>query len=316
MENKLKIAFLDFDTLGYDLDTKQFDQFSEVIVYGHTQYHETVKRLQNVDIAITNKVVIDKNIIDNTNLKLICVAATGMNNIDLDYANLKKITIKNVKGYSTNSVSQLTFTFALNFIQEFEYYTKYTQNKEWEKSHIFVNLDKPFVEICNKKWGIIGLGEIGKSVAKIAQAFGCEVQYYSTSGHNNCQEFKKVDLETILRTSDIISIHCPLNENTKNLISEKELRALRDKAIVINVGRGGIIKEKDLAKVIDQKEIYVGLDVLEYEPINPANPLNFISNKNRIKITPHIGWSSVEARNRLTEGILNNIKQFVLECKL
>lgn len=312
----MKIAFLDFDTLGYDLDMGQFKQFGEVVVYGFTKIEETIQRLQGIDIVITNKVVINKNVIVNTNLKLICVAATGMNNIDLEFAKNKNIPVKNVKGYSTQSVSQLTLSFVLNFAQEFQYYTNYTETKQWEKSHIFVNLEKPFAELFGKTWGIIGLGEIGKNVAKIAKAFGCNVQYFSTSGENNNSEIKQVDLQELLRGSDIISIHCPLTNKTKNLIKEAELISLKNRAILVNVGRGGIINELDLAKVIDQKEIYVGLDVLEKEPIESANPLNVIKNKNRLKITPHIGWSSVEARNRLTDGIINNIKEFVLEYKI
>ena len=312
MENKMKIVFLDCDTLGYDISLEEFKKFGEVIVYGFSSYEETIARLQGAEIVVTNKTVIDKNIIDNSDLKLICVAATGMNNIDLEYAKKKNIQVKNVKSYSTHSVTQLTFSFVLNFVQEFEYYTKYTNEREWEKSKIFVNLDKPFYELKDKNWGIIGLGEIGKNVAKIATAFGSKVSYFSTSGNNNCSDYERIGLEEILKKSDIITIHAPLTEFTKNLIGRKELEMLKNKAILVNVGRGGIVNENDLAEVLDEKEIYVGLDVVEVEPIASNNPLNFIKNKYRLKMTPHIGWASIEARNELTKGIINNIKTFVL----
>ena len=312
MENKMKIVFLDCDTLGYDISLDEFNKFGDVVVYGFSSYEETISRISGADIVVTNKTVIDKNIIDNSDLKLICVAATGMNNIDLEYAKKKNIQVKNVKGYSTNSVTQLTFSFVLNFVQEFEYYTKYTNDREWEKSKIFVNLDKPFYELKDKNWGIIGLGEIGKNVAKIATAFGSKVSYFSTSGNNNCTDFERIELEELLQNSDIITIHAPLTEDTKNLIGRKELEMLKNGAILINVGRGGIVNENDLAEVLDEKEIYVGLDVVEIEPIKSNNPLNFIKNKNRLKMTPHIGWASIEARNELTKGIINNIKSFVL----
>lgn len=312
MENKMKIAFLDYDTLGYDISIEPFKSFGEVTVYGFSDYEQTLKRIAGVDIVITNKVVIDKYIMDNSNIKLICVAATGMNNIDLEYAKQKNIEVKNVKGYSTHSVTQLTFSFVLYFVQKFEYYVNYTADKKWEKSKIFVNLDEPFCELKNKNWGIIGLGEIGKNVASIAKAFGCNISYYSTSNKNFCNDFEKLSLENLLQKCDIITIHAPLNENTRNLLGKKELRMLKNGAILVNVGRGGIINEADLAKVLDEKEIYVGLDVVEIEPIQKQNPLNFVTNKNRLKITPHIGWSSVEARNELTNGIINNIKSFVL----
>lgn len=312
MENKMKIVFLDCDTLGYDISLEEFKKFGEVIVYGFSSYEETIARLQGAEIVVTNKTVIDKNIMDNSDLKLICVAATGMNNIDLEYAKKKNIQVKNVKGYSTHSVTQLTFSFVLNFVQEFEYYTKYTNEREWEKSKIFVNLDKPFYELKDKNWGIIGLGEIGKNVAKIATAFGSKVSYFSTSGNNNCSDYERIGLEEILKKSDIITIYAPLTEFTKNLIGRKELEMLKNGAIMVNVGRGGIVNENDLAEVLDEKEIYVGLDVVEVEPIKSNNPLNFIKNKYRLKMTPHIGWASIEARNELTKGIINNIKTFVL----
>jgi glycerate dehydrogenase len=308
----MKIVFLDFDTLGCDINIDEFKSFGEVEVYGTTKYDQTAQRLKDVDVVITNKVVIDSKIMDSTDLKLICVAATGMNNIDLEYAKSKNIVVKNVKGYSTPSVVQLTFSMALYFVQKLEYYSNYTKSGKWCESEIFANLDVPFYELQGKKWGIIGLGEIGQKVANIAQAFGCDVNYYSTSGTNYNTNYNMLELEELLKTSDIISIHSPLNDTTRNLLNYTNMSLLKTGAIVINMGRGGIINEIDTAKLIDEKEVYFGLDVLEREPMIQNHPLLNIQNKNQLLITPHIGWASIESRKRLVDAIFNNIKEFVL----
>ncbi len=308
----MKIVFVDFDTLGCDINIDEFKSFGEVEVYGTTKYDQTAQRLKDADVVITNKVVIDSKIMDSTDLKLICVAATGMNNIDLEYAKSKNIVVKNVKGYSTPSVVQLTFSMALYFVQKLEYYSNYTKSGKWCESEIFANLDVPFYELQGKKWGIVGLGEIGQKVANIAQAFGCEVSYYSTSGTNHNTNYNMLELEELLKISDIISIHSPLNDTTRNLLNYTNMSLLKNGAIVINMGRGGIINEIDTAKLIDEKELYFGLDVLESEPMIQNHPLLNIQNKNQLLITPHIGWASIESRKRLVDAIFNNIKEFVL----
>jgi glycerate dehydrogenase len=308
----MKIVFLDQSTLGDDISLEQFNQYGDVITYAYTNPSQTLTRVQNIDIVVTNKVVIDKEIMDNSEIKLICVAATGMNNIDLQYAKTKGIEVRNVAGYSTPSVVQLTFSYLFYFMQKLSYYDNYVKSKQWEKSPIFTNLDVPFDELQNKKWGIIGLGEIGKNVAKIAKSFGCEVSYYSTSGMNNNTNYNKIDLDQLLSQSDIISIHCPLNETTNNLINKTNLTQIKDGAILLNLGRGGIINEEDLANIIDHKKLYCGLDVLTTEPISKNNPLNNIQNKEQLIITPHIAWASKQSRERLINGIISNIKDFVL----
>jgi glycerate dehydrogenase len=308
----MKIVFLDQSTLGDDISLEQFNQYGDVITYAYTNPSQTLTRVQNIDIVVTNKVVIDKEIMDNSEIKLICVAATGMNNIDLQYAKTKGIEVRNVAGYSTPSVVQLTFSYLFYFMQKLSYYDNYVKSKQWEKSPIFTNLDVPFDELQNKKWGIIGLGEIGKNVAKIAKSFGCEVSYYSTSGMNNNTNYNKIDLDQLLSQSDIISIHCPLNETTNNLINKTNLTQIKDGAILLNLGRGGIINEEDLANIIDHKKLYCGLDVLTREPISKNNPLNNIQNKEQLIITPHIAWASKQSRERLINGIISNIKDFVL----
>jgi len=308
----MKIVFLDRSTLGNDISLDEFNEFGEVVTYDFTNEDETLSRVKDADIVVTNKVVINSDTMNKSKIKLICVAATGTNNVDLEHASSKNIEVKNVAGYSTSSVSQLTFSIVLHFMQKLEYYNNYTKEGNWEKSPIFTNIDKPFHELENRKWGIIGLGDIGKNVAKIADAFGCKVSYYSTSGTNFDTDYIRIGLDELLSTSDIISIHCPLNDTTKNLISMSELLLMKDKAILMNLGRGGIINEEDLAKAIDSKELYCGIDVVTKEPIERNSPLRNIKNTNRLILTPHIGWASVEARKRLIKGVLSNIKQYVL----
>lgn len=308
----MKIVILDRLTLGKDISIDDFNEFGEVVSYDTTLPQQTLKRVKDADIVITNKVVISREIMDKSSIKLICVAATGTNNIDLKHAADKNIEVKNVAGYSTASVSQLTFSIVLHFMQKLDYYTDYVKEGNWEKSPIFTNLDKPFYELANKKWGIIGLGTIGKNVANIASSFGCRVSYYSTTGTNFDTDYIRIGLDELLSTSDIISIHCSLNDATLNLISMDELLMMKEKAILLNLGRGGVINEKDLAQIIETKELYCGIDVVTKEPIEADSPLRNIKNNDRLVLTPHIGWASVEARKRLIKGVVSNIKQYVL----
>jgi lactate dehydrogenase-like 2-hydroxyacid dehydrogenase len=308
----MKIVILDRATLGFDIDISIFDTLGEVTSYNVTLPEQTISRVQDADIVITNKVVISKEIMDESKkLKLICISATGTNNVDLEYANKKNITVKNVAGYSTSSVVQLSFAMILHFVQKLDYYKKYVDEQNWQKSEIFTHIDKPFFELDGKKVGIIGLGDIGSNLAKKAEAFDCEVLYYSTSGKNNNSIYKRVELDELLSTCDIISIHCPLTENTKDLLNYENMKKIKDGAILLNLGRGGIINEGDLSKIIDEKEIYCGIDVVSKEPIEELNPLLRVKNKERLVLTPHIGWASVEARNRLILMVADNIKEFI-----
>ena len=308
----MKLVLLDASTLG-DANIDIFKEFGEFESYNATSPEFTCKRLESATVAITNKVVIDKDVIDKCpNLKLICVTATGTNNIDLDYASKKGIVVKNVAGYSTKSVAQHTITLALSLIGHVRYYDDFSKN-EWAKSKIFTNLERPFFEISGKIWGIIGLGSIGREVAKIADAFGAEVCYCSTSGRNATDDYKRLELNELLQTCDIVSIHAPLNENTKNLLDEKELKAMKKDAVLINVGRGGIVNEEALAKALDDKKIYAGFDVTEVEPIPKNNPLLNVTCKDRFILTPHIAWASKEARETLLTKVVNNIKEYIGE---
>lgn len=306
----MNIVILDRKTLGLDIDMSIFEELGNVTSYDTTKANETIQRLQNADIVITNKVVISKEVMENTNLKLICISATGTNNVDLEYAKQKNIEVKNVAGYSSFSVVQLAFSMIFQIVQKLDYYKKYVDEGNWQKSEIFTHIDKPFFELDGKRVGIIGLGDIGRNFAKKAKAFDCEIVYFSTSGNNSNNEYKRVELNELLSTCDIISIHCPLNENTKDLLNYENMKDIKNGAILLNLGRGGIINEPDLAKIIDEKEIYCGIDVVSVEPILESNPLLSVKNKDRLLLTPHIGWASVEARNRLVKMVAKNIEEF------
>jgi len=313
---RLNIVILDRETLGRDLDIEPLRKLGDVMEYANTLPSETRDRIKDAHIVISNKVVLDKDTMQHSkNLRLICIAATGMNNVDLEGAKELGIEVKNVTNYSTNSVVQHTFAMLFYLLEHLKYYDNVVSSQLWTISGLFTDLSRPFFEISGKKWGIIGLGTIGLEVAKVATSFGAEVSYFSTSGLNQNSTYTKKELEELLKSSDIISIHAPLNENTLNLINDTNLPLLKNKAILLNLGRGGIINETDLAYELNRREIYAGLDVLSTEPIELDNPLMSIEHKDRLLITPHIAWTSVEARERLLSTIVEHIKEFKKEVQ-
>ena len=304
---RYKIVLLDALTFG-DTDLSGFDPLGEVRVFETTSPQEVQERITDADVIVTNKVVINDEHMHNTpSLKLICVAATGMNNIDLEAAKKRNIAVKNVAGYSTDSVIQHTFSMLFYLMGHSRYYDEYVKSGAYSRSKIFTDVSRPFFEIKGKKWGIIGLGEIGRGVAKLADAFGAEVCYYSTSGKNHSQPYERLKLDELLQSCDFISIHAPLNEQTNNLLDYEQLLLCKDGAIVLNLGRGGIVNEEAIARVIDEKYIYFGLDVLTKEPMREDHPLLDVKNKENLYVTPHIAWTSVEARDKLIASVIENI---------
>ena len=309
----MKIVMLDRVTLGDDIDLSEIGAFGEFIIYEQTLPQERLERVKDADIIITNKVVIDREIMTQAkNLKLICISATGMNNVDLESAKEFGIEVKNVVGYSTESVVQHTYTLLFALLEQIKYYDDFVKSGEWSRSGIFTHIGRKFWEVKGKRLGIIGLGSIGVRVAQVALLFGLDVVYYSTSHNPHSDDFEHLELEELLKSSDIVSIHAPLNENTKNLISTRELSLMRDGAILLNLGRGGIIDENALAKAIDEKNLLVGLDVTKEEPIPEESPLLKIKNRDNLIITPHIAWTSIEARQRLIAGVVKNISEFIM----
>ena len=303
----MKIVLLDTLTFG-ETDLSAFDSLGDIEVFKTTLPDEVQSRITNADVIVTNKVVITDTHMSNTpSLKLICVAATGMNNVDLESAKNRNIQVKNVAGYSTDSVIQHTFSMLFFLLGHSRYYDEYVKDGSYSKSPIFTDVSKPFFEIKGKKWGIIGLGSIGRGVATIAKAFGADVSYYSTSGVNRDEEFQRTTLEELLKTSDIITIHAPLNDKTDNLLDYEQLLTCKDGSIVLNLGRGGIINEEAVAKIVDEKNIYFGLDVLTKEPMRENHPLLSVKNQENLYITPHIAWTSIEARDKLISSVVENI---------
>jgi len=309
----MNIVFLDADTMGNMDLASVFETLGNYKQYGTTPEDRIIERIHSADVVITNKVNLGMDVFNQCpDLKLICIAATGMNNIDLEAAQAHNIAVKNVSAYSTESVAQHTYSLIFALLNHIRYFDQYVKDKNgYSRSKIFSSFDREFSEINGKIVGIVGLGTIGKRVATIAQLFGARVLYYSTSGINNQTEFERVNLNELLANSDIISIHAPLNNATKNLFGITEFKKMKPKSILVNTGRGGIINESDLALALNQEYIAgAALDVFEQEPILSENPLLKISNPDKLILSPHIAWASIESRERLLKGILKNIREF------
>lgn len=306
------IVILDSQSLGENFEISEFDQLGQVTQYERTLPEDVEERIKGQNIIITNKVVLNESNLKNAHeLKFIGVLATGTNNVDLAYCKNNNIAVTNVAGYSTNSVAQHTFAMLFYVLENLAYYDNYVKSGEYAKSNNFNHVSKQYSELEGKTWGIIGLGTIGKRVAGIAEAFSCRVIYYSASGVNDYPLYEKVGLDELLKQSDIISIHSPLTELTKGLIGKKELMQMKDSAILLNLGRGGIVIEEDLAVALENNIIgAAALDVLQNEPINEDNPLLRIKDSGKLLITPHIAWGSIESRRRVIAETVFNIKAF------
>lgn len=309
----MKTVILERNSLGVDIDMSRFGDFGEYVEYPVSSAEETVDRVADADVIVVNKIQMNATTLAKAkNLKLICESATGVDNIDLEYCKANGITVTNVKGYSTAMVAQHTFAMYLYLSEHLPFYDDYVKSDTYANQPRFSNFDKSFNEIDGKTWGIIGLGEIGRAVAKIATAFGAKVIYYSASGHKQDVPYECVDKDTLLKESDILSIHAPLNEHTKGLIDMDALKKMKSSAYLINVGRGPIINDADLAQALNEGIIAgAGLDVLGKEPIAKDNPLGAIKDSEKLIITPHMAWASVEARERLVQEVYLNEKAYI-----
>ena len=308
-----EICILDAKTLGPDMNLDPLEQWGRLQVYATTAPQETAERIADSEIVISNKVLLNESTLKGASqLKLICVAATGTNNVDLAYTACRGITVCNAAGYSTSSVVQHTFALLFYLLQSPAYYDNYVKSGQYSSNDIFTHLDRPFWELAGRTWGIIGLGTIGRSVADIARAFGCRVIYYSTSDVDRSADYQRTDLDELLREADIISIHAPLNEKTLNLIDAGKFKLMKKNALLLNLGRGGIVNEEELAAALNAGCLAgAGLDVLENEPLKRDNPLLHLDKPEKLLITPHIAWASQEARARLIEEISLNISGFL-----
>lgn len=309
----MKLVFLDTKTIGEDIDLSAYDALGEVVKYGFSTLEEIPERVKDADVLIVNKIAINEQTIGTAkNLKLVCVTATGTNNLDKEYLKKRGIAWRNVAGYSTESVTQHTFVLLFYLLEKIRYYDDYVKNEKYINDTVFTHFAEHFNEVNGKTWGIIGLGTIGRRVADIAKAFGARVIYYSASGSPAQEGYEQVDFETLLATSDIVSVHAPLNEYTKDLMDREAFAKMKKTAIFLNLGRGPIVVEQDLYEALETGEIAAaGLDVLCEEPMSETNPLAKIKDSKKLIITPHIAWASVEARNRLMQIIAGQIREFL-----
>ena len=306
----MKIAFLDAATMG-DVSFEPFEQLGDFTRYENSTPEEARERVRDLDVLLINKVLVDKELIDSApNLKLICIAATGVNNIDVEYATSKGIPVRNAVGYSTDSVVQTTYMHILSLVGGAPYFDDSVKSGSYSRSGMFTDPNWNWWELAGKTIGIIGMGNIGSKVARIADAFGMKVCYFSTSGTGHCKEYPSLPLEELLAISDIVSIHAPLNERTNRLIGKEQLAMMKPSAYLVNVGRGAIVVEEDLAEAVDNGVIAgAGMDVFVQEPIPEDHPYLRMKHPERMRLTPHIAWASIEARSRLIGIMADNIRK-------
>ncbi len=310
----MKIVALERNSAGTDISMDCFQDFGEVTYYRNTvTIEEVIERVKDADIIIANKSPLNEQTLkDAPHVKLICELATGFDNVDLAYCKSRGIKVCNVVDYSTGMVAQHTMTMALALSQKLFHYDDYVKSGAYSAQDRFSNFDVPFYELEGKTWGIVGMGNIGKRVAKLATAFGCRVIFHSITGKSNCTDYPQVDKATLLKESDFLSLHCPLSDLSLNFIDREALQQMKKTAILINVARGKVVNNTDLYEALVAGEIQAaGLDVIEAEPLELTNPLSKLKDSNQLIITPHLAWASVEARTRCVEGVYKNIEAFL-----
>lgn len=312
--DKVKIVILERNSVGVDTPVDCFEELGEVTCYPNTTTAEEVReRTKDADIIVANKARLnEESLRESPNVKLICEFATGFDNCDLAYCNSRGIKVANVADYCTDMVAQHTFTLMLTLLQKLPHYDEYVKSGAYAAQDRFSNFDEPFTELAGKTWGIVGMGHIGKKVAQIATAFGCRVIFHSVTGKSTVTEYEQVDKDTLLRESDFLSLHCPLSDLTRDFIDKEALRKMKKTAVLVNVARGPVVNNADLYDALMNGEIMAaGLDVLEKEPLQLSNPLSKIKDSNRLIITPHLAWASVEARFRCVNEAYLNAKAFL-----
>lgn len=314
---KPNIVFLDAFSLG-GADLSRITKLGNYTEYQTSTPDDVVDRCKDADIVITNKVPISAEAMDALpHLKLICVAATGMNNIDLPAAKERGIIVRNAVGYSTETVAETTIGDAIALLRQVAYYDNYVKSGEYAASPLWINFDRKLYSLSGKNWGIIGLGNIGRRVAHLAEAFDCSVAYYSTSGVSREERYEQKSLDELLRWADILSIHCPLSEKTRGLIGKDELQKMKPSAILINVARGGIVDESALADALNNNVIAgAGIDTYSIEPMKADNPLLKLKDPYKLIASPHNAWAATEAIDRLVDCIADNIKNWFIEAGL
>lgn len=308
----MKLVVLERNSVGTDIDVSGFEKLGQVTYYANTLADNTVERVKDADIIIANKVPLNESTLkDAPNVKLICLFATGFDNVDVEYCKNRGIKVANVTNYCTPAVAQHTLLLAMALSEKLAFYDDYVKSGTYSAQERFSNFDKPFGELEGKTWGIVGMGSIGHKVAALAEAFGCQVIFYSASGRSTCTEYERVEFDDLLGRSDILSLHCPLSDRTRNLIDKEAFRKMKKSAILVNVARGPVVNGQDLYDALMAGEIAAaGLDVLEKEPMEKDNPLGKIKDSTKLIITPHMSWASTEARARLVGEVVKNIQAF------
>ena len=309
----MKIVILERDSVGHDVAMDCFAQLGDVVCYGNTTTVEEVRqRIADADAVIANKAPLSREALETAeNLKFIGILATGYDNCDLGFCRERGIRVTNVRNYSTAMVAQHTITLALAVSQKIVHYDHYVKSGAYSAQSSFSNFSEAFCELEGKTWGIVGMGNIGSRVAKIAAALGCRVITHSLTGRKG-GEYESVDKQTLLEQSDILSLHCPLTDLSRDFIDAQALKRMKKSAVLVNVARGPVVNNRDLYEALVAGEIAgAGLDVMEKEPLEPSNPLSRISDSKKLIITPHLAWASVEARTRCVEGIYLNLKAFL-----
>lgn len=313
MGARLKIVILERNSVGQDVSVDILNEIGDVVTYPVSIAENAGERVRDADIIIANKCPLNADTLKDANkVKLICEFATGFDNIDIDYCRRRGIRVVNVRNYSTQAVTQHTFALCFYVLEKLRHYDEYVKSGAYGAQSGFSNFDRPFCELAGKTWGIVGMGHIGRNVAKVAEAFGCKVIFYSPTGNSTCTDYERVEWEGLLERSDFLSIHCPLSDKTRGLFDLKALKKMKNTAILINVARGPIVNDQDLHTALTQDLIAgAGLDVTGTEPMKDSNPLSKITDSNKLIITPHLAWASTEARNRVVTETYENIKAYL-----
>jgi len=306
----MNIVILDYKTLGDDLDLSGAERFGTVTKFPVTKQEDAAERLKDADIVIVNKIKMNEGALkDAKNLKLICETATGYDNIDTEYCKKRGIAVANTPAYSTACVAQVTVSMACSLVTHLHEYRRFVHEGGYQNSVSANMLEPVYHEMSGMTWGIIGLGNIGKGVAKIAEAFGCRV---IASKRTPDPDFECVELDYLLKNSDIISIHCPLTDKTRGMIGKAQLEMMKKNAIIINVARGAVWDEAAVADAIINGTIGgVGCDVFSYEPIDEKHPFVKILDRDNVLLTPHMAWGAFESRTRCFNTVLSNIEAYL-----
>lgn len=303
----MKITILDANTLGEGITLKPIEEIGICDIYQSTQPCEVEERIKNSDVVIVNKVKLnEQNLKDAHNLKLICLFATGYDNVDVSYCKNRGIAVCNVEGYSTHSVSLVTLSMVLSLSCHMRQYNDFVRDGSYTSSGVANRLTPMYRELCGKTWGIIGYGNIGRQVGEVAKALGCNVIVYKRTP---CEDCNVVDIDILCKQSDIITIHTPLNDGTYHLIDEKRLSLMKKDVIIVNTARGLVTDEKAVADAVKENRIGAfGTDVYSAEPISEENPIFEIKDYPNVILTPHMAWGALESRQRCINEVSENIK--------